>query len=74
MVRACSGGFAGRLFFACIQNECANKYERANGEKKKKAVMIVTQHWETLLFDLCAIAEKQCVRVWVLLYVSFCQR
>lgn len=74
MVRAqaaCSGGFVGRLVCACIWNECANKCERAN--EKQKPVMIVTQHWETLLFDLYAIAEKQCVRVWVLLYISFCQ-
>lgn len=36
--------------------------------------MILTQQWETLLFDLYVAAEKQCVRVWVLLYASFCQR
>jgi len=44
------------------------------GPMKKKAVMILTQQWETLLFDLYVAAEKQCVRVWVLLYASFCQR
>jgi len=59
---------------SCVRVSETNVPTNMKGPMKKKAVMILTQQWETLLFDLYVAAEKQCVRVWVLLYASFCQR